>query len=234
MTFSSGSDYSFSDNLMYMTKDPRAVTKIIIGSLVSLVPILSWAASGYTLRVIKNIRDRVDPSLPEWSGEFGKFFTEGLMVWLIQLIYSLPLLVIMMISGVPVLLAGAMSDSSSGNALGAMMAGGMCLVFLVAIVYVVAMVFWLQGALVNYAVKGELAAAFAFGEIMAIVKANSRMMIMTVVAVFVAGLIVSVAASILNLIPCLGQLVSVLLGMVAAFYTSLVVAYTCGHIARTV
>lgn len=234
MTFSSTSDYSFRDNLTYMFKDPKVAMKIIIGSLVSLVPILSWAANGYALRVINNIRARQDPPLPEWSGEFGKFFSDGLMVWLIQLIYSLPMLLILMLSGLPLLLAGAVSDPGNTDALTGLLAGGTCLIFLVAIVYALALVFWMQGVLVNYAVKRTFAAGFAFGEILTIVKANRNKMAMTLVAVLAASFAVSLVAGILGIIPCVGQVAAMLIGMVAAFYMLLVIAYTCGHIARTV
>ena len=234
MTYSGASDYSFSDNLTYMLKDPKVAMKIIIGSLVSLVPILSWAASGYALRVINNIRARQETPLPEWSGEFGKFFADGLMVWLIQLIYSLPMLLILMISVVPILLASVASNSGKTDALTGLMAGGTCLVFLVAIVYALALVFWVQGVLVNYAIKGNFAAAFAFGEILAIVKANIRKMAMTLVALLVASFAVGLVAGVLSIIPCIGQLAGLLIGMVAAFYMLLVVAYSCGHIARAI
>lgn len=233
MTYSSSSDYSFSDNLTYMFKDPKAAMKIVIGGLVSLVPILSWAASGYALRVINNIRNRQDP-LPEWGEEFGKFFMDGLMVWLIQLIYSLPMLLILMASGIPVLLAGAASNSQNTDALAALMAGGSCLVFLVTIVYAVLLIFWMQGVLVNYAVKGNFGSAFAFGEILAIVKGNVHRMIMAVLALLVAGLAVGVVGGILGIIPCIGQIAALLIGVVASFCMLLVIAYTCGHIARTV
>jgi Protein of unknown function (DUF4013) len=230
-TDSNSASYTFGDNLTYMFKEPKWISKILIGALLGLVPILNFVTGGYALRVLHNIRNDQEPSLPEWGAGFGKYFMDGLFLFLIGLIYSIPLMLIGMISGVPMALLGSTSNRDN---LAALFGAASCLVGLIGLVYLVLMVFWLQGAIVNYVVKGNFGAAFAFGEIWAIVKANTGKMVLTVVAVVVASFVVGLVGGVLAFIPCCGWIVAWLISFAAAFYILLVMSYTCGFIAKTV
>jgi uncharacterized membrane protein len=57
---------------------------------------------------------------------------------------------------------------------------------------------------------------------------------MVVVAAVVASLLVGLITGILIFIPCIGWIAAAIIGLAAGFYVLLVVAYTCGHIAKTV
>jgi hypothetical protein len=235
MSDSTSSGYSFGDNLTYMLKDPKWVSKVLVGALLGLVPILNFVTGGYALKVINNIREDQEPVLPIWGDGFGKYFTDGLVLFVIGLLYSIPLWLIGMISGVPLALMGAGADQNGPNeALGALFGATSCVIGLIAVVYLIVLVFWMQGAIVNYAVKGSFGAAFAFGEILAIVKANASKMVLTVVAVVVASFVVGILGGVLAFIPCCGWIAAWLISFAAAFYILLVMAYTCGFIAKEV
>ena len=83
------------------------------------------------------------------------------MVFLAGFIYFLPVWVLGIIFLVPTFIAaGANSD-----ALGAMAGGGLCLFWLIAIVYSIAVAILFYAAMVNYAMNGDFGAFFRFGEI---------------------------------------------------------------------
>jgi len=235
MSDSTSSGYSFGDNLTYMLKDAKWVSKVLVGALLGLVPILNFVTGGYALKVINNIRADQEPVLPTWGDGFGKYFTDGLILFVIGLIYSIPLWLIGLISGVPLALIGASADQNGpSDALGALFGATSCIMGLIAFIYMILLVFWLQGAIVNYAVKGNFGAAFAFGEIWAIVKANASKMVLTVAAVVVASFVIGLLTGVLALVPCCGWIAAILISFATSFYILLVMAYTCGFIAKDI
>lgn len=235
MSESGAPSYNFGDNLTYMFQDPRWASKLLVGALVGLVPILNLATGGYALRVVNNIRKDESPPMPDWSGEFGQFFTDGLLLFVIGLIYSIPLWLIGAASGVPLALLGAASENRQmSDGLGVLFGATSCILAVLGFVYLVALVFWLQGAIVNYAVQGNFGAAFAFGEIWAIIQRNLNRMMLTVAAVVVASVLIAIVSSVLALIPCCGWIAAMLISLVTAFYLQLVMGYTCGYIAKDV
>jgi len=154
------------------------------------------------------------------------------VVWVIGIIYAIPLWIIGALSGIPIALLGSTQNAQEN--LSALLGAGTCLIGLIALVYTVLMVFWLQGAIVNYAVKRNFGAAFAFGEIWTIVRANANKMILTVIAVVVASFVVGIVGGLLAFIPCCGWIAAWFISFATAFYILLVMSYTCGHIAKTI
>jgi hypothetical protein len=84
----------FKRALSFMTQDPQWIAKVGIGTLVSLVPILNFAAMGYRLDVIRNVYFGREFPLPEWDN-FGDKFVRGLLLAVVQFLWSLPLLVLL-------------------------------------------------------------------------------------------------------------------------------------------
>jgi len=84
----------FKRALSFMTQDPQWIAKVGIGTLVSLVPILNFAAMGYNLDVMRNVYDEREVPLPEWD-QFGDKFVRGLIAAVIQFLWALPLFVLL-------------------------------------------------------------------------------------------------------------------------------------------
>jgi hypothetical protein len=228
-----GDDYSFGENLTYMFKDPDWVMKILLGGLLGIIPIVNFVTAGYGLHTINNVRGDAEPVLPEWKG-FGDMWVEGLKLFIIGLIYSIPIWIIMLLTGAPAALLGSMS-SGEGDGFGALAAGTACLGGLLSLVVGAFILFWILGAITNFAVNdGDFGAAFQFGKIWDILKANLGKMVMAVIAAVIASVIVGVLAGVLAIIPCLGWIAAWVISFVASFYILLVIAYTCGHIAKTI
>ena len=95
-----------SDDLQALVKfpfeDPKWKSKLGIGSLVMLagfiipiVPILFLY--GYCAQIMRSIIvDRKEPFLPEWD-DWGKLFMDGLKIFGITIIYSLPFILLMIV-----------------------------------------------------------------------------------------------------------------------------------------
>jgi hypothetical protein len=232
-TSSAASDtYSFGDNLTYMFKDPNWAMKMLIGGLFGIIPIVNFVTGGYALQAINNVRGDKQPVLPEWH-DFGKMWVDGLKLVVIGLIYSIPVWLIGLVTGTPVALVGMTSDNP--DVVGATAGAAACLGGLLSLVVSAFILFWLLGAITNFAVKdGDFGAAFQFGRIWDIVKANIGKMVMAVIAVIVASVIVGLLAGVLLIIPCIGWIIAWVISFVATFYILLVLSYTCGHIAKTI
>jgi hypothetical protein len=214
---------TFKEQLVYMFSDPKWITKILIGALVGCVPILNFVLGGYALRVINNTRTDEQPTLPEWSPGFGKLWKDGLLVAVIGILYGIPAWILSAI------IAGAAAASNSEGAVIAVSV----LLGLILLAYGIALFFWIQGALVNYAVKGNFGAGFAFGEIWEIVRNNIGRLALTVVLAVVVGIIVGVISAILGIIPCIGWILVWILSFASSFYVLLVLAHNCGLVAKS-
>jgi hypothetical protein len=215
------SQYNLQENLVYMFKDKDWISKILLGALIGIVPILNFATSGYAVQATRNIRDDQAPPLPGWSGHLGKFFMEGLKLFVIGILYSIPIGILAAIM-IPLFA----SDSGAAKALGV-------LLVLVELAFVLLLVFWFQGVIVNFANVGTIGSGFQLGKIWAIISQNMGRMLVTLGVAFLAIVIVGVVGGILQIIPCLGQIAAWLISFAASFYILLVFAYNCGHIAKS-
>lgn len=151
--------------------DEKWVNKTLLGFLWILLVVTSPAAIGAMIEYIKGVAEGRE-DLPEWD-DFGGKWVKGFMAAIAGFIYMLPVAIVGAIFAVPVLIAAAASGDSSGGALGGLMAGGMCLFWVIAIVYIVAVSIFFYGALANYAMKGTFGAFFEVGAIMEKVRGNN-------------------------------------------------------------
>jgi hypothetical protein len=213
---------NFGETLTYMFKDPKWVGKVLLGALFGIIPILNFVTAGYALRVIDNVRSDTEPPLPEWGGDFGQLWVKGLVLAVIGFIYGIPVWILSGIAG------GVGGSSRSGGATAVAVIFG-----LLAFALLILLFFWIQGAIINYAIKGNFAAAFEFGTIWELIKKSAGRMVLTVVFLAVVSIIIGVISAVLNIIPCIGCVLSWVVSFAAAFYALLVVAHNCGIIAKS-
>lgn len=114
--------------------------KMILGSIVSIVPILNFLCLGYFIRCIQN-GWRGYLCLPDWDN-WRELFRDGCMVFLILLAYLvLPISLAILMLALPVV----------GTAFASL------IIFIMSII--------VPMAIANYAVRQNMRDAFAFGEI---------------------------------------------------------------------
>jgi len=147
----------------YMLKQDGSITKLLIGGVLMLIPILGWACvGGYALRTMRAIADG-ERTLPEWT-DWGDLFVKGLLAWVVSIAFDVPGLIL----------------SRLGSA-GSLLAGLWGIIVLIV----------LPAALLRFATRDNFAAAFEFSAIIDFIKANSSNYILAVilglVASFIAG-----------------------------------------------
>ncbi len=80
--------------LGFVFEDERWLGKILIGALITLIPVFGqFALVGYGIAVIRNVLAGNPRPLPEWSNLVG-YFMDGLKVSVVNIIYSAPMLII--------------------------------------------------------------------------------------------------------------------------------------------
>jgi hypothetical protein len=197
------------------------MTKLVIGVVISLIPIVNFIGIGYFLQCAK-LTFKKDEKLPEWT-DWANLFITGLVAAIICLIWAIPTMLVAWIT------IGSVLSSASG----AMLTGGMTafasaimasigtLMVGLAVTLVVGIIFGLLGcaAVLRYAEKGKFAAAFEFGAIKDVAFKGG----------FVAALIVGVVymmvvSVILAFIPLIGGAIATFIAGVA-MWTMLAEAY---------
>lgn len=78
----------------YIADDDKWLKKLLVGLVVSVVPILNFAAFGYAVQVTQNVAAGEVRPLPDWD-RFGRYLKNGLRVAVAFFLYLLPLFFIM-------------------------------------------------------------------------------------------------------------------------------------------
>jgi hypothetical protein len=208
----------------FMFDDEEWVKKLAIGGGLALAgvilsPILIGIAlflplMGYMLEVIKNVRDG-QTKLPEWT-DFGNLFVKGLMLFLITLVYQIPVIILACLSG-GINAAMTQADSDMAQALTIVSVCFSCLQFVVSLVVGAIM----PAAWIRYAQYDTFGSAFQFNEIFKFIRANIGNYIIAILLSWVASFL-----AILGLILCI-------IGVFfTTFWSVLVSANLYGQLAR--
>lgn len=151
-----------------------------------LIPLIVAAALliGYSLGITRRVIRGSAQLMPEWS-DWGTLIADGLKVIVIGIVYALPIIVVGVCVGVPAgLLEGA--DSSVATSVGQMFS---VLISLAGIAWGIFMAFVLPAAIGFFADTGELASAFRFGEVLALVRRNLTTYFITCLMSWVAQIV---------------------------------------------
>jgi hypothetical protein len=207
----------------YMFEDESWIKKILIGGIVALVPIVNFAAMGYVVEVIRNVRDGRPTPLPEWD-QFGQMWTSGLWLFLIFLVYSIPIIILACISGIATAALGTGLEGASADAIGGTMGiVSTCLSCLMGLWGLVIGVLS-PAIMIRFAETGQFNSAFQFGEVVSVAKANVGSYLIVLVLLWVAIYIIGP----LGLIACL-------VGMIfTIFYAYLIAGNLLGQLAAQV
>jgi hypothetical protein len=201
----------------------------LIGIPLSLLLLLG--VLGYLVRTVRRAAE-AEEGLPDWD-ELSDLLSKGITAGLALFAYSLVpgVLAVLGFAGkLLAILSGAYRDRGMGLVeLGtSLLMGGLVVVVFLAVAYLMPMV------LLRLALRGELAGAFALGDILAgIRQAPLDYTVVVALGLLGAGL-VGWASTLLALVPFLGTLLQCLFLALAWFYLALVQAdllaqYHCNH-----
>ncbi len=162
------------------------IKKLVIGILLSLVPIVDFIALGYELRSAKSIvAKKPKYDLPEWN-DWGDLFVKGVLAIVIGMLYLLlPMIVLV------ALLGSSISDVESMSSL-----SGMAVVS-------VLVSYFMFGAVINFVIKDKFRAAFEFKEIWKRVTTGKYFLAWLVAVVYVIAV-----SSLLSFVPYVGVAVA--------------------------
>jgi hypothetical protein len=84
------------------------LTKLVIGIVLSFIPIIHWIARGFTIESSGLGKSKPSAKMPEWKN-FGHLFVRGLLADIIFFIYALPAIIIFAI-GIGITIASVFSS----------------------------------------------------------------------------------------------------------------------------
>jgi hypothetical protein len=181
-----------------LKKPFQDITKLVIGIVLSIIPIVNFLAIGYYIEIAKKTLAK-DNNLPEWTN-WGGLFVQGIISIVIAIIYMIPAIIIMVLAAAP-LIGIAISAATTGADPTAALSGALAtagVLLLVGLLVLLITVFLLPMALIFYA-KDGFGGAFKFG---AIIKAClTGNYIISWIIVIVISIILTM---ILGLIPIIG------------------------------
>lgn len=207
----------------YVFEDERWVNKLLLGSLITLIPFFgAFAVLGYIVAIMRNVIAGAARPLPEWDN-LGDYFVDGLMVVIANLVYALPLIILSCIIALPSLLpllAGQNEDLMT-------ILGGLSVVVMIAVGCIIALyglLLWILSPtiLLQYAVYDELGACLRFREVFRFTLDHIGSVLIAQVMMWVGGLVVGLVAglisavvSVLSFIPFCGWILGAAIGLLA-------------------
>jgi hypothetical protein len=194
--------------IKFPMQDKDWIMKVIIGGILSIIPIINFIAFGYEFKVMKNAISKT-PGMPEWKG-FGDLFVKGLVIFVIALLYMIvPLIIFGAIAGFSTL-SYAMGDLTNPYSivmaiLPALFVGGLLMLIIG---------FILPMAIAMYAKSDNFGDAFKFGEILNRIKSIFGEYLVSYIIIIILGIILGL----ISLIPVIGWI----LGFFGTFYLGVV------------
>ncbi|HLJ74514.1 MAG TPA: DUF4013 domain-containing protein [Thermoanaerobaculia bacterium] len=205
--------FDFLKPLTFVFDDPRWLPKILIGGLFVIAAFFLigvFFIYGYIARLVRNVIAGVPNPLPEWD-DLGGYFSEGVKLFLVGLVYAIPLLIVAGIVFVPAIIMGSNTDNETIRSLGGMsMACVWCLIAPISLAFAI----WMPGALLMVVVKGDFKAGFDFGHIFNFIRANVGNYILA----FVVALVASFASQLGVLLLCVGVIFTAFWARLAGAY----------------
>lgn len=215
-------------------QDQNWLSKLGIGALINIVPILNFAGTGYMVEHANNVKHGPDVPMPKWDN-LGNLFMQGLKLVVVFFIYALP---IFALSCILMFTAGGIAavtqnsdeiNSAAGAGIGIVSLALGCL----SIVYAVFILYVYPAIFIQFARTKDIAACLRLGEIFAIARKNSGDYIMIFLVLIGISLVFSIISSVLA-ITIVGLCLLIPLGLLATPYLNVVIAHLCGQYDRSV
>ncbi len=221
-----------SESFSYQFKDIQWPTKLGLGALLSLVPVLNFAIAGYEVAIIRNVTAAAREPLPQWD-ELGKKWWDGLILTLAGLVYAVPVFVVLALVLTLLAASGVFSQNASGSPVGVPSFVVLACFVLFLLVYSLLLSVIRPIILVLFSREGTFASCFRLGEIIRVIDRRPRVFFITWLVVIAAGLAIGLIVGFANLvvgwIPCVGWLAGLLLGLGTAMYLITVDGYIFGQ-----
>lgn len=189
----------FGRSFTFMTEDPQWINKLLIAGVVLLVGfLLSFVVigvipllilAGYLVELLQNTASGNPQPLPEWN-DFGTKLVKGLHTVAIGVVYALPIILLACCNVALGAIAGSASSNARPNDTLTTLASlvSVCLACF-GTVYGILLAVVIPSALTQYAVSGQLGAAFRFSEVFNYIRANASNYIIAILLGLVASFV---------------------------------------------
>ena len=218
-------------------EDDEWLTKLFLGAIVSAVPILNFAWTGYTVDILKNVIDGRLRPMPDWS-DFGDKFVKGFFIWAAGFIYSLPALLIACLP-MGLLLIPAIGEISTDtvnqpDVLFSAFTGISIIFVCLLVLYLLAFSFYFPAVYIHFAKKGTFGSCFEIGEIIKIVSQNTSKYLtawlISIVGALIVGIILAIISVVLGVVICIGWLLVWVISALSNVYLFAVFAHLFGQV----
>ncbi len=215
----------------YVFEDKKWTNKILLGTLVSVIPIVNFAYLGYLTLIMKNVTEHQPEPLPEWDN-FGDKFMKGLLLAVALFIYSLPAVILLC----PVTFLPFLQNvgREGRDAVAGLFVGTALIMTCLLSIYGLIISFLAPAINLNFARKNSLGSCFEFGEIWRIMSRNLGDYIVawliTIVVAIGASFLMGIVGGVLAFIPCCGWIVAWLLLAGTGVWIGTVYAHLFGQL----
>ncbi len=220
----------------FQFEDRQWISKLGLGAVIAIVPILNFAWSGYMVGIMRNVANNISEPLPQWD-DLEKKFSEGLILFAAGLVYALPMLIVICLPLSFFVVSGILSGSNNLQNIGQAVAtaGGLLFYCLMCVFLIYALILSViyPAILVIFSREGTFASCFNFREVIDLVSKNASSFftawIINLLGGLGVGLIVGIINAIIGWIPCLGWIVALALGLSSGIYIATIYAHLFGQ-----
>src|SRR5215207_211225 len=220
----------------YPFEDDQWLSKLGLGAIISIVPILNFAWSGYLVDIIRNVMDHDPKPLPTWD-DLGKKLSDGLILFGAGLVYALPILLVF---GLPLSLAafsGLVSGNNNMQDVGRMLTETGSVLFFgllcVLVLYGIVLSIVYPAVLVLFARERTFASCFRLREAFELISRNAGPFFTAWALSMAAGLAVGLVSGFVNLlvgwVPCIGWMIGLVLSLGSGVYMTAIYAHLFGQ-----
>ncbi|HSM57554.1 MAG TPA: DUF4013 domain-containing protein [Candidatus Sulfomarinibacteraceae bacterium] len=216
----------------FVTEDEEWLVKLGIAAVASLLSFLFFPIFllvGYMVGVTRNVYSGAKRPLPQWD-DLGRLFKDGILVSIGQFVYTLPVWILVCVGMVATIGFSGLEEFNPDAMVAVMGTTWAVLACLMAIL-AVALFFISPAIFIQYVRHENFGAMMRVGEVLGIARDNLVPIIMAAVASFAASLALSVAVAALNVVPCLGAIVGVILSIMAGPWIMVAMGHMYGQIA---
>ncbi len=201
----------------FVFEDEKWIEKVLIGGLVSLIPLVgSFLIIGYIVKLVRNVRNGDPQPLPEWA-DWGELLVDGLKLFVVYFLWSLPLIVILLFTIIPSAMMGN-SDGDASTLAGLFATCFGCISFLYGIVLALVN----PAIIIKFAETGEISDGLNFNAILTFSKGH----IGEIILVAIVGIVISSLALIVGGLLCI-------IGVIfTGFWSKAVIAFMIAHIGK--
>ncbi|HVR41360.1 MAG TPA: DUF4013 domain-containing protein, partial [Thermoanaerobaculia bacterium] len=181
-----GGSFDFAKPFTFVFEDPNWLKKILMGGLFFIAIIFFFIGLpfclGYYAQLTRNILEGKQYPLPEWDN-LGDYFSEGLRLIGVALVWTLPVVVLCMLVVIPIAMMSATDSDAARGIGGAFVSIIYCVQFPVSLI----LRFVIPIALLRAIVEQRFGAGVEVGRIWAMIKGNFMNFFLAFLVSFIGG-----------------------------------------------